>query len=89
MVVDAGAVKALRGKGSLLPVGVVGVEGDFTAGDAVMVVDEEGTELAKGLVSYSKKDLDRAKGLQSSQVAEVLPQASPEAIHRDYMVLVC
>jgi glutamate 5-kinase len=89
VVVDAGAVKALLGKGSLLPVGVIGVEGDFAAGDAVMVVGEDGTELAKGLVSYSKEDLDRAKGLQSSRVAELLPQASPDAIHRDYMVLVC
>lgn len=89
VVIDAGAVKALRGKGSLLPVGVVGVEGDFVPGDAVMVIDEAGVELAKGLISYSKEDLDRAKGLQSSRVAEMLPQASPEAIHRDYMVLVC
>jgi glutamate 5-kinase len=89
VVVDAGASKALRGKGSLLPVGVVGVEGDFAAGDAVMVVGEDGSELAKGLVSYAKEDLDRAKGLHSSQVAELFPQASPEAIHRDYLVLVC
>jgi len=89
VVVDAGAVKALRGKGSLLPVGVVGVEGDFVPGDAVMVVDEQGVELAKGLVSYSRKDLERAKGLHSSRVADLLPQASPEVIHRDHMVLVC
>ena len=89
VVVDAGAVKALRGKGSLLPVGVTGVEGEFAAGDAVMVVDEQGVELAKGLVNYSREDLDRAKGLKSSRVAELLPQASPEVIHRDYMVLVC
>jgi glutamate 5-kinase len=89
VVVDAGAVKALRGKGSLLPVGVTGVEGDFAAGDAVMVIDEDGAELAKGLVSYSKKDLERVKGLQSSRVAELLPQASPEVINRDHMVLVC
>ena len=89
VVVDAGAARALRGKGSLLPVGVIGVEGDFAAGDAVMVVDGDGTELAKGLVSYSREELDRAKGLQSSRVAELFPQASPEAIHRDYLVLVC
>jgi glutamate 5-kinase len=87
VVVDSGAVKALRGCGSLLPVGVVGVEGDFGAGDAVMVMDAGGAELAKGLVSYSKEDLERVKGLHSSQVAEVLPQAPPEAIHRDYLVL--
>jgi glutamate 5-kinase len=89
VVVDAGAVKALQGKGSLLPVGVVQVEGDFAVGDAVMVVDECGADLAKGLVSYSSKDLDRVKGLQSTQLAEVVPHASPEAIHRDHMVLVC
>ncbi len=89
VVVDAGAVKALRGTGSLLPVGVTGVEGDFAVGDAVVVTDEQGVELAKGLVSYAKKDLDRVKGLHSSQVVELLPQASPEVIHRDHMVLVC
>lgn len=89
LIVDSGAVKALRGKGSLLPVGVIGVEGEFVPGDAVMVVGEDGTELAKGLVSYSKEDLDRVKGLQSGKVAELLPQASPEAIHRDHMVLAC
>jgi glutamate 5-kinase len=89
VIVDGGAVRALQGKGSLLPVGVVGVEGDFAAGDAVVVVGEDGAELAKGLVSYSMEDLDRAKGLQSSKIAELFPQASPEAIHRDYMVLTC
>ncbi len=89
VVVDAGAAKALRGKGSLLPVGVVDVEGDFAAGDAVMVVDEQGTELAKGLTTYSRKELERVKGMQSGRVAEMLPQASPEAIHRDYLVRVC
>jgi glutamate 5-kinase len=89
VVVDAGAAKALRGKGSLLPVGITSVEGDFAAGDAVMVVDADGIELAKGLVSYSREELDRVKGLQSSRVAAMLPQASPEAIHRDYLVLIC
>ena len=88
VIVDAGAVKALLGCGSLLPVGVVGVEGDFSSGDGVLVVDQEGAELAKGVVSYSREDLERVKGLHSSQVAELLPQASPEAIHRDYLVLV-
>lgn len=87
--VDAGAAKALKGKGSLLPVGIIEVEGEFAAGDAVMVVDEQGVELAKGLVNYSSKEIDRVKGLQSSQVAEMLPQASPEAVHRDYLVRVC
>jgi len=89
VTVDSGAARALRGKGSLLPVGITRVEGDFAAGDAVMVVDGEGIELAKGLVSYSREELDRVKGLKSAKVAEMLPAASPEAIHRDYLVLVC
>jgi glutamate 5-kinase len=71
-----------------LPVGVVGVDGDFTDGDAVMVVDQNGTELAKGVVNYSRDDLEKVKGLQSARVAELMPQASAEAIHRDYLVLV-
>jgi len=86
--VDDGALRALRGSGSLLPVGVVGVEGDFVGGDAVLVVGQDGTELAKGLVSYSKIDLERVKGMHTSEVASLMPQASPEAIHRDYMVLI-
>jgi glutamate 5-kinase len=89
VVVDGGAAKAVKGRGSLLPVGVVSVEGDFSAGDAVMVVDEQGVELAKGLIGYSKQELQRVKGLHSDQVTEVLPQASLEAIHRDYLVRVC
>jgi glutamate 5-kinase len=89
VVVDEGAARALRGKGSLLPVGVVAAEGDFAAGDAVLVVDQAGSELAKGLAGYSRDELDRVKGLRSREVAEMLPQASAEAIHRDYLVLVC
>jgi glutamate 5-kinase len=89
VVVDAGAAKALRGKGSLLPVGIASVDGDFEAGDAVLVMDADGVQLAKGLVSYSRVELDRVKGLHSAKVAELLPEASPEAIHRDYLVLVC
>ena len=89
VAIDAGAAKALKGKGSLLPVGIIRIDGEFAAGDAVMIVDEQGTELAKGLVNYSSQEMDRVKGLQSSRIAELLPQASPEAIHRDYLVRVC
>jgi glutamate 5-kinase len=89
VVVDEGAAKALTGKGSLLPVGIIQIDGEFVVGDAVMVVDQNGIELAKGLANYSSQEMDRVKGLQSSRVAELLPQASPEAIHRDYLVRVC
>ena len=88
VVVDEGAAKAIKSKGSLLPVGVIAVEGEFVAGDAVMVADKQGLELAKGLVNYSSKEIDQVKGLQSSQVEGMLPHTSPEVIHRDYMVQV-
>ncbi len=88
IVVDDGAARALRERGSLLPVGIVGVEGRFEAGEAVLVVTPGGVEIAKGIVNYSHGELDSVKGMRSHQVADRLSQASPEAIHRDYLVLV-
>lgn len=86
--VDAGAEKALRSNSSLLPVGVVAVEGDFQSGDAVSVVDQAGKEFARGLTDFSSSELDMVKGLRSTEVAEKLPQAAADAIHRDCLVLV-
>ena len=85
--VDAGAARVLRERGSsLLPVGIVAVEGDFAAGDAVEVVCDSQL-VGKGIVNYSAAELARVKGLQSAQVGEVLPNASEEAVHRDRFVL--
>jgi len=87
VLVDSGAARHLREQGaSLLPVGIVGAEGDFTAGDAVEVVCD-GDLVGKGIVNYSAPELARVKGMKSAQVAEVLPHASAEAVHRDYFVL--
>jgi glutamate 5-kinase len=85
--VDAGAARALREGGtSLLPVGVVEVEGSFDAGDAVEVV--HGAEaVGKGIANLSAAELRRVAGLKSAQVREVLPRATDEAVHRDYFVL--
>ncbi|HEX8103395.1 MAG TPA: glutamate 5-kinase [Solirubrobacteraceae bacterium] len=91
--VDAGAARALRDGGtSLLPVGIVGVEGEFDAGDAVAVcADAAGTgplaPIGKGIVNYSADELRRVAGLKSAQVREILPRATEEAVHRDYFVL--
>jgi glutamate 5-kinase len=87
--IDAGAEQALRERGtSLLPVGVVGVHGDFEAGDAVEVCPaENGRAIGKGIVNYSAAELRRIKGMKSAEVQEVLPRASEEAVHRDYFVL--
>jgi len=90
VLVDAGAEHALRERGtSLLPVGVVDVHGDFQAGDAVEVsaADGEVRAIGKGIVNYSAEELRRIKGLKSTEVRELLPRASEEAVHRDYFVL--
>jgi glutamate 5-kinase len=87
VVVDAGAVRALRDGGtSLLPVGVVDVRGDFDPGDAVDVVDGA-VVIGKGISNYSAAELRRVKGMKSTQVREILPRATDEAVHRDYFVL--
>jgi glutamate 5-kinase len=87
LVVDAGAERALRERGtSLLPVGVVDVEGEFKAGDAVEVVTD-GHVIGKGIVNYSAVELRRVKGLKTEAVRERMPRAAEEAVHRDYFVL--
>lgn len=91
--IDAGAARAVReGSASLLPVGVTEVQGDFDAGDAVEIFHVEGggapgRALAKGICNYSAAELRRVKRMKSEQVREVLPGASEEAVHRDYLVL--
>ena len=88
VTVDAGAARALReGAASLLPVGIVGVDGGFDAGDAVEVRDGR-TAIGKGICNYSAAELKQVMGMKSSQVREVLPRATEEAVHRDYFVLV-
>jgi len=87
LAVDAGAERALRERGtSLLPVGVVEVEGEFEAGDAVEVRCD-GRTVGKGIANYSAAELRRIKGLKTDQVREILPRATEEAVHRDYFVL--
>jgi glutamate 5-kinase len=86
--VDAGAARALREGGtSLLPVGVVEVEGSFDAGDAVEIREAGSAPIGKGISNYSAVELRRVMGRKSAQVREVLPRATEEAVHRDYFVL--
>jgi glutamate 5-kinase len=93
LLIDAGAVRAVReGSASLLPVGVVDVIGDFDAGDAVEIVEAPdgragARTLAKGICNYSAAELRQVMGLKSAAVREVLPRATDEAVHRDYLVV--
>src|SRR3954453_1899708 len=88
LCVDAGAARALREGGtSLLPVGIVDVEGAFDAGDAVEIREAGDAPIGKGICNYSAAELRRVMGRKSAQVREVLPRATEEAVHRDYFVL--
>ena len=87
VTVDGGAARALRDGGtSLLPVGIVDVQGAFDAGDAVEIRDGRAA-IGKGICNYSAAELRQVMGLKSAQVREVLPRATDEAVHRDYFVL--
>ena len=88
LVLDDGAVAAL-GKGkSLLPAGVVSVEGAFERGDAVLVKDRAGKLLGRGLVAYSSQDCARIVGHKSGEIAAILGyRGRDEMIHRDDLVL--
>jgi glutamate 5-kinase len=89
VLVDAGAERALAGRGtSLLPVGVVGADGAFTAGDAVEVRSADGRRLVgKGISSLSVDEVRMIAGLKSADVRRRLPDAAEEVVHRDQFVL--
>ena len=87
--VDTGAERALAAGSSLLPAGVVGVEGQFERGDAVRVVGGDGHELARGLIAYSADEARAIAGRRSQNIAEVLGyRGRDEIIHRDDLVIV-
>lgn len=88
LIIDQGAVEALRHGGSLLPVGVIGLEGSFERGDTISVVEQEGREVARGLVNYSSIEMERIRGKRSEEIEGILGFAyGEEVIHRNNMVL--
>ena len=89
VTVDAGAAAKLRGEGkSLLPIGMTGVEGDFSRGDVIAVRDAAGVELARGLANYSSSEARLLCRKPSAEFERLLGYAAePEMVHRDNMVL--
>ena len=86
--IDAGAVKALRSGKSLLPAGVINVEGAFERGDAVLVRGPDGAEIGRGLIAYDATDADKIKGRSSADALSILGfTGRTEMIHRDDLVL--
>lgn len=90
LVLDVGAVNALKKSGvSLLAVGVLAVKGRFERGELVTCIDQDGTEVARGLVNYASIDIDKIKQSKSADIERLLGfVAEAELIHRDNMVLV-
>jgi glutamate 5-kinase len=88
LTIDAGAVAALRRGNSLLPVGVVRIDGQFARGDAVIVRGPDGAEIGRGLVAYDAGDADKVKGRPTSDILLVLGiEGRAEMIHRDDLAL--
>ncbi len=87
IIVDEGAVKALRNGSSLLPAGVLKVEGVFRRGDTVSVMNPSGLVVAKGKVNFSSEEIERIKGMKGEEVKRLLKTSKEEVVHRDDMVV--
>jgi glutamate 5-kinase len=90
IVVDDGAVRVLREGGkSLLPAGVVSVQGRFRRGDAVSISDQRGQEFARGISAWTSKQVERCKGKKSPEVRTLLGEGVPaEVVHRDDLMII-
>ena len=89
LYLDNGAVKAITTKGkSLLPAGIIEVEGEFSATDAVQLCDQDGIELGRGLVNYSKSEIEQIKGRHSTEITTILGYDSADTVvHRNNLVM--
>ena len=89
LTLDAGAIKVLSQDGkSLLPIGVIAVEGSFERGELVACCDEQGVQIARGLVNYSAAETARIMKKPSSEIEKILGYVDEASlIHRDNLVL--
>ena len=88
LTIDAGAVTALRNGKSLLPAGVIRVDGGFARGDAVLIRGPDGAEIARGLVAYDAEDAAKIRGRPSAEILSILGFGGRAAmVHRDDLVM--
>jgi glutamate 5-kinase len=88
LTIDAGAVAALSRGNSLLPVGVVRIEGGFARGDAVIIRGPDGIEVGRGLCAYDAEDAQKIRGRSSSEIDAILGfSGRTEMVHRDDLVV--
>ena len=89
IIIDDGAVEALRKGKSLLPAGVKEIHGHFERGDAVVIKSNNGEEFARGLIAYSSSDSQLIIGHKTDEIEAVLGyRGRGEMIHRDDLVIV-
>ena len=88
IVIDDGALGALHDGKSLLPAGVIDIQGRFERGDAVVVTAQDGREIARGITAYSANDARRIMGNKTSEIEGILGyRGRDEMVHRDDLVL--
>jgi glutamate 5-kinase len=90
LILDDGAVKAVAaGKNSLLPIGVLGVRGQFNPGDAVRLVAIDGTEIGRGLTRLGALDVARSAGKKGAELENVFGNGGSDAVvvHKDDLVV--
>ncbi|MGQ9842098.1 MAG: glutamate 5-kinase [Spirochaetota bacterium] len=89
LIIDDGAVKALKeNKKSLLAIGITQVEGNFDLGDAVEITDKKRNLIAKGIVNYTSKELEKIKGKSTPEIKKILgSKYYEEVINRDDLIV--
>jgi glutamate 5-kinase len=88
LIIDAGAARALADGKSLLPAGIRQIDGRFERGDAVVVKDQQGHEIARGLTAYGAADAERIAGKRTAEIEAILGyRGRDEMIHRDDLAL--
>jgi glutamate 5-kinase len=86
--IDKGASKALRSGKSLLPAGIIKITGTFKKGDNIIIVDNNNIDIARALSSFTSEEIDKIKGLHSTQIENILGYASKsEIVHKNDIVI--
>jgi len=86
--IDDGASKALKSGKSLLPSGITKISGSFKKGDNILIVDSNNQDVARALSSFTSEEINKIKGLQSTQIENILGYASKsEIVHKDDIVI--
>ena len=89
LIIDNGAIQAIKNGKSLLPVGIKAIDGKFEKGDHIKVLVINNKEYARGLSSFSSDEINKIKGSQSNQIKKILGYSSKdEVIHKDDLVKV-